>query len=137
MLSWIFIHQVRYVWKACLFAFRLMPYFLGLFHWGVCRVRKLGGTSKRKGCKIDWIEWEMCVISRFWLSFVSVRTTHYHYAHYPFISQQSSCIQSQKESPKFDIYIARISHSILSILQPFFFMSPQFTQPARDPVKQP
>ena len=33
---------VRYPWKACLFAFRLMPYLLGLFHRGVCRVSKYG-----------------------------------------------------------------------------------------------
>ena len=54
-LSWIFIHQVWYPWKACLFAFRLVPYLLGLFHWGACRVNKLGAMSKRKSCKIYWI----------------------------------------------------------------------------------
>ena len=37
--------------------------------WGACRVSKLGKTSKTKDCKIDWIEWEMCVLSRFGLSF--------------------------------------------------------------------
>ena len=66
LLSWIFIHQVRYVWEACLFAFRLMPNLLGLFYWGACRLRKLGTTSKRKGCKVDRIQWEMHnVISSF------------------------------------------------------------------------
>ena len=34
LLSWIGILQVRYPWKACLIVFRLMPYLLGLFHWG-------------------------------------------------------------------------------------------------------
>ena len=48
LLSWICIHQVRYPWKACLFAFRLMPYLLGLFHWCACRVSKLRAMSKRK-----------------------------------------------------------------------------------------
>ena len=37
--------EVRYSWKACLFAFRQMPYLLGLFHWGVCRVHKLGAID--------------------------------------------------------------------------------------------
>ena len=46
-----------------------MPYLLGLFYWGACRLSKLGATSIQKGCKIDRIEWEMCVISIFWLSF--------------------------------------------------------------------
>ena len=90
LLSWICIHQVRYAWKVCLFAFWLMPYLLGLFYWGACRVSKLGETSKRKGCKIDRIEWEMRVISSFWpgfwLSFVSVRTS----THCPVIAPQSS-----------------------------------------------
>ena len=63
LLSWIFIHHVRYLWKACLSALRLMPYLLGLFYWGACRVSKLRATPRRKGCKIDRIEWEMRVIS--------------------------------------------------------------------------
>ena len=45
--------------KACLFAFWLMPYLLGLFHWGACRVSKLGAISSNKSCKIDRIVWEM------------------------------------------------------------------------------
>ena len=54
ILSWIFIHQVtcRYPWKACLFAFRLMPYLFGLFHWGACRVSKLGLCQKGKVAKL-------------------------------------------------------------------------------------
>ena len=45
-----------------------MPYLLGLFHWGACRVSKLGATSKNKSCKIDRIVWEMhaiCEVLRF------------------------------------------------------------------------
>ena len=42
-----------------MFAFRLMPYLLGLFHWGVGRVSKLGAMSKRKSCKFDRIVWKM------------------------------------------------------------------------------
>ena len=54
--------------KPVYFAFRLMPYLLGLFHWGACRVSKLGATSKNKSCKIDRIVWEMhaiCEVLRF------------------------------------------------------------------------
>ena len=69
LLSWISIHQVRYPWKACLFASRLMLYLLGLFHWGACRVSKLGAMSKRKSCKIYPIEWEMHAMSSFGLFF--------------------------------------------------------------------
>ena len=32
-----------------------MPYLLGLFHCGMCRVSKFGAMSKREGCKIDRI----------------------------------------------------------------------------------
>ena len=46
-----------------------MPYLLGLFHWGVCRVSKLGAMSKRKSSKIDWIVWKMRAMSCFVLSF--------------------------------------------------------------------
>ena len=69
LLSWICIHQVRYPWKACLFAFQLMPYLLGLFYWGVCRVSKLGAMSKRKSFKIYQIVWEMHTMSSFVLPF--------------------------------------------------------------------
>ena len=69
LLSWICVNQVRYPWKACLFAFRLMPYLLGLFHWGMCRVSKLRAMSKRKICKIDRILWNMHAMSCFVLSF--------------------------------------------------------------------
>ena len=65
LLSWICIRQIRYPWKACLFALRSMPYLFGLFHWGVCRMSKLGAMSKRKSCKIDRILWEMRAMSCF------------------------------------------------------------------------
>ena len=65
LLSWICIRQIRYPWKACLFALRSMPYLFGWFHWGVCRMSKLGAMSKRKSCKIDWILWEMRAMSCF------------------------------------------------------------------------
>ena len=95
------------------FYFRLMPYLLGLFHWGACRMSKLGAISKRKSCKINRIEWEMHAMSSFGLSFVSawsVCTRIY----CPFIAPKSSdsvqwmgsgyaCIHSQKENPKLDI----------------------------------
>ena len=69
LLSWIFIHQVRYPLKACLFARRLMPYLLGSFHWDACRVSKLGVISRNKSCKIDRIVWEMHARWSFALSF--------------------------------------------------------------------
>ena len=68
LLSWICIHQIRYPWKACLFAW-LMPYLFGLFNVGVCRMSKLGAMAKRKSCKIDRILWEMRAMSCFVLSF--------------------------------------------------------------------
>ena len=108
LLSWIFIHQVRYLWKACLFAFRLMPYLLGLFHWGACRVSKLGAMSKRKSCKIDRIVWEMHAMSSFGLSFCECMHMHLPTAH-------SLC----RNPPKLP-----------------FWHCPQFTHPARAPVKQ-
>ena len=46
-----------------------MPYLLGLLHWGVCRVSKLGAMSERKSCKIDRIVWKMHAMSCFVLSF--------------------------------------------------------------------
>ena len=48
LLSWICIDQIRYPWKACLFALRLMTYLFGLFHWGVCRMSKLGGNGTKE-----------------------------------------------------------------------------------------
>ena len=85
LLSWILIHQVRYPWKACLFAFRLMPYLLGLFHWGACRVSKLGAMSKRKSCKLIILNGK-CSYVKFWafLLWVCMRT------HCPFIAPKSS-----------------------------------------------
>ena len=69
LLSWICIHQIRYPWKACSFALRLMPYLLGLFHWGVCRMSKLGAMSKRKKLQ-NWSDsMEMHAMSCFVLSF--------------------------------------------------------------------
>ena len=62
IISWICIHQIRYPWRACSFALRLMPYLLGLFHWGVCRTSKFGAFSKRKSCKIDWILDAKCML---------------------------------------------------------------------------
>ena len=44
---------------------RLMPYLFGLFHWGVCRMSKLGAMSERKSRKIDRILWEMRAMSCF------------------------------------------------------------------------
>ena len=141
LLSWIFIHQVRYPWKACLFAFRLMPYLLGLFHWGACRVSKLGAMSKRKSCKIDWIEWEMHAMSSFGLFFcecmhaypLPIHCTEILRKYWRILVQgigsgtyMYACIQSmhsQNESPKLDIHVhvACISHLIQSILQLFLF----------------
>ena len=76
LLSWICIHQVRYPWNACLFAFRLMPYLLGLFHWGVFRVSKFGAMSERKSCKIVRSVWEMHAMSSFVLPFCERMHTH-------------------------------------------------------------
>ena len=56
-----------------------MPYLLGLFHWGPCRVSKLEAMSKRKSFKIDQIVWEMHAMSSFGLSFCECM----HYARVP------------------------------------------------------
>ena len=47
-----------------------MPYLLGLFHWGACRVSKLRGNvlmSKKEKLQIDRIVWEMHAMSSFGL----------------------------------------------------------------------
>ena len=124
ILSWIFIHQVRYPQEACLFAFRLMPYLLGLFGWGACRVSKLGVMSKRKSCKIDRIVWEMHAMSSFGL-YARVSTAHSLRRNPPKLRRTEwavgthACIHSQKENAKLDK--ACISHTIRSILQLFLF----------------
>ena len=75
LLSCVFIHQVCYPWKVCLFAFRLMPYLLGLFLWGACRLSKFGVKSKSKTCKMDQSVWEMHVMPSFVL-YARVLTAH-------------------------------------------------------------
>ena len=104
----------------CLFAFRLMPYLLGLFHWGACRMSKLGVKSKRKSCKIDQIVWEMHVMPSFWL---------YARIYCPFIVPKSSAhwmgsgyprVHSVTKWKRKTSHIAYISHTIQSILQLLF-----------------
>ena len=102
----------------------MMPYLLGLFQWGACRVSKLGVKSKRKSCKIDQIVWEMHAMPTFGL-YARVPTGHS-------LRRNPSklrctewavgthvCIHSQKERAKH--HIACISHTIRSILQVFLF----------------
>ena len=87
-LGFVFIKLCRYPWKACVFAFRLMPNLLG-FHWGVCKVSKLGAMSKRKSCKIDRIVHGKCDCATchvLCFPFVSVCTR----THCPFIVPKSS-----------------------------------------------
>ena len=135
LLSWVFIHQVRYPWKAwqCLFAFRFMPYLLGLFHWGACRVSKLGAMSKGKVAKLIGL-YGKCMLCQV-LSFPFGSCMHA----YPlpihcaeilrncwrilaqWMGSGYTCIHSQKESPKLDIHVACISHTIRSILQLFLY----------------
>ena len=61
--------------KPVYLPFRLMPYLLGLFHWGVCRVSKFGVESKSKTCKMDQSVWEMHVMPNFEL-YARVLTAH-------------------------------------------------------------
>ena len=150
LLFWIFIHQVtcRYPWQACLFAFRLMPYLLGLFHWGVSKI------SKRKSCKIDRIEWEMHVtcMSSFGLSFCECTCTR---NHCPFIAPKSSesiggfrCNEwagqrvrahtlhaLTKGKPK-TWYNMHFPFNPINFATFPFWYCPQFTHPACAPVKQ-
>ena len=76
LLSWIYI-QIRYTSKACLFAFRLMPYLLGLFHWGVCRVSKLGAMSKGKVAKVIGLYGKCMLCHVLCFPFVSVQLHAY------------------------------------------------------------
>ena len=39
-----------------LYAFQLMPYLLGLFCWGTCRVSKFGGNIKKERLQ-NWSDW--------------------------------------------------------------------------------
>ena len=89
ILSWNCIRQIRYPWNACLFALRLMPYLFGLFHWGMCKMSKLGAMAKRKSCKIDRILWDMRAMSCFVLSFCE-RMHSYPLRPGPFIVPKSS-----------------------------------------------
>ena len=52
--QWTFL-KLAFSWRS---QHRLMPYLLGLFHWGACRVSNLGGGGqyrKTKTCKINRI----------------------------------------------------------------------------------
>ena len=119
-----------------------MPYLLGLFHLGMCRVGKLGAISKTKTCKIDRIVWEMHAISVYQvLGCMHAYPLPIHCAEIPKLRHTEwavgthACIHSQKENAK--LHIACISHTIRSILQVFVFgIAPQFTNLARAPVKQ-
>ena len=90
-----------------------MPYLLGLFHWGACRVSKLGVKSKRKSCKLDQFVWEMHAMPSFGL-YARVPTAHSLRRNPPKLRRTEwavgthACIQSQKESVK--LHIACISH---------------------------
>ena len=101
-----------------------MPYLLGLFHCGVCRVSKLGVKSKRKSCKIDQIVQEMHAMPGFGL-YARIPTAHSLRRNPPKLRRTEwavgthACIHSQKESAK--LHIACISHTIQSILQVFVF----------------
>ena len=39
-----------------------MPYLIGLFHWGACRLSKLGAIPKRKTSKINRIVYGKCML---------------------------------------------------------------------------
>ena len=66
-----FLIRTVYPVKASLFASRLMPYLLGLFYWGVCRVSRVSwrAMSRMKSCKIDRIVCKMHAMSCFVFSF--------------------------------------------------------------------
>ena len=148
LLSWIFIPQVWYPWKACLFAFRLMAYMylLGLFHWGTCRVSKLGVKSKRKSCKIYEIVWEMHAMSSFGL-YARVPTAHSLRRNPPklwcterAVGTHSLCAlcafihkRKGKTSPTCSMHFPYNPINFATFISGF---CSQFTHPARAPVKQ-
>ena len=89
-----------------------MPYLLGLFHLGACRVSKLGAISKTKTCKMDRIGWEMHAMPSLGL-YARVPTAHSLLQNPPKLRCTEwavgthACIHSQKESTK--LHIACIS----------------------------
>ena len=106
----------------CLFAFRLMHYLLGLFHWGACRMSKLGAISKKKTCKINRIVWEMHAMWCFVLSFCEwmhawVPTAHSVRQSFGGFRCNEWAVGTRAYNPK--LGIACISHTIWSILQLF------------------
>ena len=144
LLSWIFIHQVRYLWKSCLFAFRLMPNLLGLFYWARAGWVNWGQHQEGKVAKLIGLNGKCVLYHVFGFPFVSVRTR----THGPFIARNPpkvsedsvqwmgrgySCIHSQKESRKLDITC--ISHSIRPICNLSFLVLPSIYSPCTRPSK--
>ena len=120
----------------------MMPYSLGLFHWGACRVSKLGVKSKRKSCKIDQIVWEMHAMPSFGL-YARVPTAH-SLRRNPlklwcteWAVGTHACIHSHFTKGK-----SKTSHSMHFPYNPINFASipfrycPQVAHPARAPTKQ-
>ena len=90
--------------KACLFAFRLMPYLLGLFHWGNVKKEKLQNWSDCMGNAYSIKFWAFLL----WV-YARVPTAH------------SLCW-----NPPNPFNFATFP----------FWHCPQFTHPARSPMKQ-
>ena len=63
-----------------------LPYVLGLFHWGVCRVSKLRAVSKGKGANLIGLYGKCMLCHVLCFTFVSVCTR----THCPFIVPKSS-----------------------------------------------
>ena len=92
------------------FGFRLMPYSLKLFHWGVCRASKLGAMSKMKSCQI----WSDCMESAWYVMFCFTFVSECTHTHCPFIIYRNP--------PKQNIMLNFNSGTILEHL--FFDIAP-------------
>ena len=99
-----------------------MPYLLGLFHWGACRLSKLGVKSKSKSCKMDQSLWEMHVMPSFVL-YARVLTAHSLRRNCPKLrrSEWAVGIPTREFSHKRERAQTFISHTIRSILQVLIF----------------
>ena len=119
----------------------MLPYSLGLFHWGACRVSKLGVKSKTKSCKIDQIVWEMHAMPSFRL-YARVPTAHSLRRNPPNLRCTEWAVGIYPRVHSFTKGKSKTSHSMHFPYNPIKFASfpfrycPQVTHPARAPAKQ-
>ena len=103
-------------------------------------VSKLGVKSKRKSCKIDRTVWEMHAMPSFGL-YARIPTAHSLHRNHPKLRRTEWAVGTPRVH-SFTIGKRKTSHSMHFPYNPINFASflfrycPQFTHPARAPVKQ-